>query len=52
MTGDDAGTTGAVYGQLAGCHYGFSAIPDKWSSKIALRSEILDLAMRRLVNAG
>ena len=28
--GDDADTTGAVYGQLAGAYYGASGIPDKW----------------------
>ena len=28
--GDDADTTGAVYGQLAGAHYGASGIPAKW----------------------
>ena len=28
--GDDADTTGAVYGQLAGAYYGASGIPEKW----------------------
>lgn len=28
--GDDADTTGAVYGQLAGAFYGLEGIPEKW----------------------
>ena len=32
--GDDADTTGAVYGQLAGAYYGMSGIPDKWLKKL------------------
>jgi ADP-ribosyl-[dinitrogen reductase] hydrolase len=28
--GDDADTTGAVYGQLAGAYYGYKAIPTRW----------------------
>ncbi len=38
--GDDADTTGAVYGQLAGAFYGDSAIPQEWRSKLALRELI------------
>jgi ADP-ribosylglycohydrolase len=33
--GDDADTTGAVYGQIAGAHYGVEAIPERWRSKLA-----------------
>jgi len=33
--GDDADTTGAVYGQIAGAYYGFEKIPKSWRSKIA-----------------
>src|SRR4028118_1930500 len=33
--GDDADTTGAVYGQLAGAFYGESGIPEKWRSQLA-----------------
>jgi ADP-ribosylglycohydrolase len=33
--GDDADTTGAVYGQLAGAFYGNDLIPEKWRKKIA-----------------
>ncbi len=32
--GDDADTTGAVYGQLAGAYYGVSGIPEKWLNKV------------------
>lgn len=32
--GDDADTTGAVYGQLAGAHYGVDAIPTAWREKV------------------
>ena len=28
--GDDADTTPAIYGQLAGAHYGFDSIPERW----------------------
>lgn len=35
--GDDADTTGAVYGQLAGAFYGAVAIPEGWRKKIAMR---------------
>jgi ADP-ribosyl-[dinitrogen reductase] hydrolase len=33
--GDDADTTGAVYGQLAGAFYGEHEIPGQWRSKLA-----------------
>lgn len=32
--GDDADSTGAVYGQIAGAYYGLSGIPQKWRNKI------------------
>jgi len=32
--GDDADTTGAVYGQIAGAYYGVDAIPERWLEKI------------------
>ncbi|CAF4080011.1 unnamed protein product [Rotaria sordida] len=28
--GDDTDTTAAIYGQLAGAHYGYKKIPEKW----------------------
>jgi ADP-ribosyl-[dinitrogen reductase] hydrolase len=33
--GDDADTTGAIYGQLAGSYYGEGAIPSGWRKKLA-----------------
>ena len=33
--GDDADTTGAVYGQLAGAYYGVAAIPAHWRDQLA-----------------
>ncbi len=38
--GDDADTTGAVYGQLAGAFYGVNGIPGGWREKIAMRDLI------------
>ena len=38
--GNDADTTGAVYGQLAGAFYGAEAIPAGWRAKLALREKI------------
>ncbi len=32
--GEDADTTGAIYGQLAGAYYGKSGIPQKWLDKL------------------
>jgi len=42
--GEDADTTGAVYGQLAGALYGGEAIPIDWREKLALRETIERLA--------
>ena len=42
--GDDADTTGAVYGQLAGAWYGMQAIPERWLEKLAYRELIEDFA--------
>ena len=44
--GDDADTTGAVYGQLAGAFYGEAAIPEGWRSQLAWAGTITDLADR------
>lgn len=32
--GDDADTTAAIYGQLAGAHYGAAALPPAWLAKL------------------
>ncbi|GJM78804.1 ADP-ribosylglycohydrolase [Paenibacillus sp. HMSSN-139] len=42
--GDDADTTGAVYGQLAGAFYGYEAIPESWRHNLAMRETIEHLA--------
>ncbi len=42
--GDDADTTGAIYGQLAGAHYGAEAIPATWRTKLTMLAEITTLA--------
>ncbi len=44
--GDDADTTGAVYGQLAGAYYGERGIPESWRSRLAYRDLIESLAER------
>ena len=43
--GDDADTTAAVCGQLAGAHYGIAGIPGRWLQKLAARSMIEQMAM-------
>lgn len=42
--GDDADTTGAITGQLAGAFYGAAAIPSEWVGTLAMRSDIEALA--------
>ena len=42
--GDDADTTGAIYGQLAGAYYGLSSIPETWQARIAAKDTILEIA--------
>ena len=46
--GDDADTTGAVCGQLAGACWGIDGIPDKWLDGLA-RREFIDGVTQRLV---
>jgi len=38
--GDDADTTGAIYGQLAGTYYGVATIPGEWKKTIVKRELI------------
>jgi ADP-ribosyl-[dinitrogen reductase] hydrolase len=42
--GDDADTTGAIYGQLAGAYYGVESIPASWLGCLAERKLITSLA--------
>ena len=44
--GDDADTTAAVCGQVAGAYYGASAIPERWLERLVMLREIADLADR------
>jgi len=46
--GEDADTTGAVYGQLAGAFYGESGIPEVWRSHLAHRELISSVAGKLL----
>lgn len=43
--GDDADTTAAVYGQLAGAFYGVEGIPSRWIEKVAKRGDIERVAL-------
>jgi len=49
--GEDADTTGAIYGQLAGAHYGLSKIPKKWTKKLA-KQEMIESIIKRLVQSN
>lgn len=49
--GDDADTTAAIVGQVAGAHYGLAAIPRHWRARLHLGAEIESIA-RRLAAAS
>ena len=42
--GDDADTTGAIYGQLAGAYYGEIEIPAQWRKKLAFKEQMKAIA--------
>jgi ADP-ribosyl-[dinitrogen reductase] hydrolase len=44
--GDDADTTAAITGQIAGAYYGASAIRSDWLAKLSMRSQIEDMAAK------
>jgi ADP-ribosyl-[dinitrogen reductase] hydrolase len=44
--GDDCDTVAAITGQLAGCHYGLSAIPADWLNVLMEKDRIEQLAQR------
>ena len=44
--GDDADTTAAIYGQLAGAYYGVDGIPAEWRKLLVMVDEITALADR------
>jgi ADP-ribosyl-[dinitrogen reductase] hydrolase len=55
--GDDADTTGAVYGQLAGAFHGEGGLPSSWLDRLSMREMLEDLASElwqgsRLGNPG
>lgn len=47
--GQDADTTAAICGQIAGAHYGVTGIPARWLEWLAMRDEIRELANRLAV---
>jgi ADP-ribosyl-[dinitrogen reductase] hydrolase len=49
--GDDADTTAAICGQLAGAYYGVKGIPDAWLSKLYRGEDIREIA-QKLHSAG
>lgn len=44
--GDDADTTGAIFGQIAGAFYGVKQIPERWITSLAHRELIFEFASR------
>jgi ADP-ribosyl-[dinitrogen reductase] hydrolase len=50
--GDDADTTGAVCGQIAGAFYGARAIPQEWLDILAKYDLIVELAEKLLTRGG
>ena len=44
--GEDADTTAAICGQIAGAHYGIEGIPKGWLEKLHMQEEILRMAER------
>jgi ADP-ribosyl-[dinitrogen reductase] hydrolase len=44
--GDDADTTAAICGQVAGAYYGETGIPANWLERLFMRAEMIDLADR------
>ena len=46
--GNDADTTGAVYGQIAGVYYGVEGIPASWREEVAMSEKILGFSKELL----
>lgn len=42
--GNDADTTAAIYGQIAGAYYGVEGIPASWRQRLVQRQLIMDMA--------
>ncbi|UUZ94588.1 ADP-ribosylglycohydrolase family protein [Paenibacillus sp. P25] len=50
--GDDADTTGAIYGQLAGAYYGADSIPPHWRACLSMADRLETLAVQLFEMAG
>jgi ADP-ribosyl-[dinitrogen reductase] hydrolase len=50
--GDDADTTAAITGQIAGAYYGVGAIPRHWISRLAMSDDIDKTAQRLFERVG
>lgn len=50
--GQDADTTAAVTGGLAGLYYGFDSIPEKWRNEVKRSNDIKDLCDRLTAATG
>jgi len=50
--GDDADTTAAICGQLAGAFYGIHGIKQTWLDKLVMRDEMLEMANELLAISG
>jgi len=50
--GDDADTTAAVCGQLAGAYYGYDAIPTSWKKALCMQDKISHMAEKLLELKG
>lgn len=44
--GDDADTTAAIVGQIAGAHYGIGGIPEAWRTRLHMGEEIEQIAYK------
>jgi ADP-ribosylglycohydrolase len=45
--GEDADTTGAVYGQIAGAFYGYQGIPENWRDRV-VHYDLIDSLARKI----
>lgn len=50
--GEDADTTAAIYGQIAGAYYGASGIPAAWRKRLAMSDLIFGVAESLYVRGG
>ena len=50
--GDDADTTGAIYGQLAGAYYGAASMPSRWLCRLTRVDYIASQALKLLRRMG